>query len=142
MAKIFAVFVAGFVLLRGLILLTDPVWLSLLGLGLVIVLTMIWASGWIARRLPGYTAPEEDITSPDSAPDSVTELPETDPDSEPESDSEAEPEAEVIVPPEGMSIAIAGWAVLMILLALVLFMGPEEEPALLEGHLPACDEAA
>ncbi len=128
MAKIFALFVAGFALLRGMILFSETLWLSLLGFGLVIALVMIWASGWISRRLNLVPATEMS---------ELTAL--ADPETEEPTAETLEPEPPVQTP----VVAMAGWGLLLLMLALVLFLAPEDEPVLLEGYKPsACDQLA
>lgn len=127
MAKIFALFVAGFALLRGMILFSETLWLSLLCFGLIISLVMIWASGWISQRLK--LVPDPEISEPQA-------LESNDLNSEEQSEDnlESEPVAQTPV------VAMAGWGLLLLMLALVLFLAPEDEPVLLEGYKPsACD---
>lgn len=130
MAKIFALFVAGFALLRGMILFSETLWLSLLGFGLGIALVMIWASGWISQRLklvPDPNLPE--LTALNSAESETEAL----------SAETLEPEQ----PTQTPVVAMTGWGLLLLMLAIVLFFAPEDEPVLLEGYEQStCDQFA
>jgi cytochrome bd-type quinol oxidase subunit 1 len=131
MAKIFALLVAAFVLLRGLILFPNPLLNTALALGLILILVLIWMPTRITAYLKGHSA---DVKPAESEAASETQA-------EPELNSEAGIAERPELSPEDqpvykrMPVALAGWSLLLLLLAAVLFLGPDEEPALPELDL-------
>ena len=106
-ARFFALMLGGFVLLRGLIDL--PLLAAIaLGLGVVLVLAMIWAPAWVATHVMPWARLQSFKADA----------------------------------PPSLAVSVLGWAILLLLLALVLYLGPTTVDPGADAHLDAIIEEA